>query len=383
MRSLPYAKGTKGARVPQGEEFGDHLLVRAAEPPSVQPPQPTGPRRGRGVPGWVWWAVGLAVVGAFVAYVGWPRSGGATAAPPPSPTEIAVGDTPRRIAVDAAGTFAVVAESGSDAVGIVDLVDRAVVATIPVGDEPTAVALSADGTAAYVPNYCSDTLSVIDVAGRSVVATIPVGDGPVDVALSPDGRRAYVSNADRGSVSIVDTAERVVVGEVNVARIWGDTLGGIAVSPDGSRVLVSATRLFFEDDVFVIDTAEAKLIGDGIRAGEAPQGIAFGRDGRLAYVANSGADTLSVIDVATGTETAAVEVGSSPQNVVVSADGRSAYVTSPRSGSVTVVDLTTNLVTRTLSVQGSPVDLAIAGGNAHVVHQDSSVLTIHGLTGSG
>ena len=272
------------------------------------------------------------------------------------------------------------AENGSDAVGVVDLTRRAVVASIPVGDQPEAVVLSADNSTAYVPNYGTNTLSVIDVAKRSVVASIPVADGPVDVALSRDGRRAYVSNADTGSVSIVDTANRAVIGEVSVVTFWGDTLGGIAVSPDGSRVLVSATRHWFEDRVYEIDTATEDIAGS-IRAGEAPQGIAFSRDGRYAYVANSGSATMSVIDMTNRAETTAVRVGNKPQKVVLSADGHMAYVTSPLSNTVTVIDLTTNAVTQNLSVDGGPIDLAPAGDDqVYVVKQNSGDLTTQSLT---
>jgi len=325
-------------------------------------------------------AVALVTIGAVATWFLWPDgNGGAPASPP---TDVPVGTAPHAIAVDKAGKLALVAESGSDAVGVVDLVRRAVVATIPVGNNPEAVVLSADDSVAYVPNHGTNTLSVIDVAKRFVVASIAVGDGPVDVALSRDGDRAYVSNADTGSVSIVDTARRAVVGEVSVAPIWGDTLGGIAVSPDGTRVLVSATRFWFEDRVFELDATKEQIAGS-VRAGEAPQGIAFSQDGRYAYVANSGSSTMSVIDVVNRAETTAVRVGRTPKKVVLSSNGRSAYVTSPQSDTVEVIDLATNVVMQTLSVDGGPIDLAQAGASQAyvVVEQDSGNLAIYNFAG--
>lgn len=339
-----------------------------AEPPDHRP------RR------WGRWAAAVVTAGAFAAWwFLWPNGNAPTPAPPPA--DVPVGTAPHAIAIDRAHRFALVAENGSDAVGVVDLAGRTVVASIPVGNEPEAVALSADDSTAYVPNHGTNTLSVIDVPKRSVVASIPVGSGPVDVALTRDGRRAYVSNAGAGSVSIVDTATRAVIGEIKVAPIWGDTLGGIAVSPDGSRVLVSATRYWFEDRVFEIDTAKGDVAG-GIRAGEAPQDIAFSQDGRHAYVANSGSDTVSVVDVANRTETTAIPVSEEPQKLALSADGGTVYVMSPRSDSITVIDLTTNAVTKRLSIDGGPIDLAPTGGSdAYVVKRDSGHLTAHSLAG--
>jgi len=330
-------------------------------------------------PLWGRWILAIVAAGGLTGWFLWTAGNGD--APTPPPADIAVGTAPHAIAVDSTGKLALVAETGSDAVGVVDLTRRTVVASIRVGDEPEAVALSADNSTAYVPNRGTNTLSMIDVAKRSVLASIPVGDGPVDVALSRDGRRAYVSNADAGSVSIVDTARRAVVGEVDVAPFWGDTLGGLAVSPDGSRVLVSATRQWFEDRVFEIDTAKEE-VASSVRAGEAPQGIVFSHDGRYAYVANSGSNTMSVIDVINRAEITAIPVGREPQKVVLSPDGRLAYVTSPRSDTVTVIDLTTNVVTQTLSVDGGPIDLAPgADGQAYVVKQNSGDLTTYSLNG--
>ncbi len=47
-----------------------------------------------------------------------------------------------------------------------------------------------------------------------------------------------------------------------------------------------------------------------------------------AYVANLGADSVSVIDTATQTVAATIAVGDDPDGVAVSPDGRAAYVSS-------------------------------------------------------
>ena len=57
-----------------------------------------------------------------------------------------------------------------------------------------------------------------------------------------------------------------------------------------------------------------------IRVGAAPDGIAVSPDGRRAYVTNSSADTVSVIDTATNSVVATYDVDEYPTGVAVSPD---------------------------------------------------------------
>src|SRR6202035_4755550 len=102
-------------------------------------------------------------------------------------TTVAVGNLPTGVAAD--NTTAVVANSSSNSVSIIDLTTAppSVSATVAVGQFPISVALSPDGSTAYVTNFKSGTLSVIDIATHSVTHTVGVGtdpDGVVQVGSS-------------------------------------------------------------------------------------------------------------------------------------------------------------------------------------------------------
>ena len=58
-------------------------------------------------------------------------------------------------------------------------------ATIPVGKTPHWVTVSSDGATAYVSNEASNDVSVVDLVRRAVMATIPVGNAPRKVAVQP------------------------------------------------------------------------------------------------------------------------------------------------------------------------------------------------------
>lgn len=64
----------------------------------------------------------------------------------------------------------------------------------------------------------------------------------------------------------------------------------------------------------------------------------------LAYVANVGSNTVSVIDPATNRVVATVPVGVSPQGVAVSPVTNRVYVTNFNSGTVSVIDTASNTV---------------------------------------
>ncbi|GAA2276814.1 hypothetical protein GCM10010430_73390 [Kitasatospora cystarginea] len=66
------------------------------------------------------------------------------------------------------------------------------------------------GTFAYIANAGSNTVSVINAATDTVTTTIPVGLSPFAVAFSPGGTRAYVTNTNSSNVSVIDTATDTV-----------------------------------------------------------------------------------------------------------------------------------------------------------------------------
>ena len=83
-------------------------------------------------------------------------------------------------------------------------------------------------------NYYVNTVSVIDTASNTVTATIPVGSGPGGVAVTPDGSRVYIGN-EGGNVSVIDTASNTVTATIPTSGAYG-----LAVTPDGSAVYVAA-----------------------------------------------------------------------------------------------------------------------------------------------
>ena len=165
---------------------------------------------------------------------------------------------------------------------------------------------------AYITNFNSNTVSVIDTATDMVIATVPVGLRPGGVAVTPDGSKVYITNEDSNTVSVIDSATNTISATIPVGLVPF----GVAVTPDGSKV----------------------------------------------YVANGGSGTVSVIDTATDTVSATIPVGnrSSPLGIAVTPDGSKVYITNRSDpNTVSVIDTATNTITATIPVGNGPVAFGV------------------------
>jgi DNA-binding beta-propeller fold protein YncE len=164
-------------------------------------------------------------------------------------------------------------------------------------DARSAAASDADGK----PASRLPTGVRLDPAGRS----FDVGNMPLAMIPSPDGKRIVLSlNGWREQgVQIIDRASGQIVQTLRQQAAFF----GLAFSRDGQTLFASGgneDRIFRydfkEDQETIVDSialAEKKPQADGTRF---PAGIALSRNGKLLYVAENIADSLAVIDIASG-----------------------------------------------------------------------------------
>lgn len=112
----------------------------------------------------------------------------------------------------------------------------------PVGDNPRTLAIAGDGKI-WVANQGSATISILNQSDGSLDSTITLhpGSEPYGIAFNPAGNTAFVSLQGSGKVLKIDRATKNVTGETSL----GFQVRGVAVSHDGSRVLV--TRFISSD----------------------------------------------------------------------------------------------------------------------------------------
>jgi YVTN family beta-propeller protein len=60
------------------------------------------------------------------------------------------------------------------------------------------------------------SISIVDITTNNVTATVPVEKSPGGLAITPDGSKVYVANTVSNSISVIDTATNKVTDTVNV-----------------------------------------------------------------------------------------------------------------------------------------------------------------------
>lgn len=314
------------------------------------------------------WVIGLAAMAAMVAdfaVVGEARAAEV------APASISVGAYPQGVDFSTDGTFALVANSGSDNVSRIRTSDNVVVATIPVGDGPSSVAIAPDDSFALVTNYWGASVSRIRTSDNTVTATITGFSVPADVAIAPDGTFAYVTNAGTDSVARIRLSDNVVTGTTAV----GDAPIGVAFAPDGSFAYVAnsqsstVSRLRTSDNTAVATTSVGA-------AGTQPLFLAMSPDGTFAYVNTGGNSAVARIRTSDNALVTSIPVPGGAQEVAISRDGTFAYVTLSTAGNLSRIRTSDNSVTTTFGVGSGPHGVAIApsGIFAYVTRQGSGLV---------
>ena len=137
----------------------------------------------------------------------------------------------------------------------------------------------------------------------------------------------------------------------------------IALTPDGSRAYVT-NRL--ANSVSVLDTATGQAVGGPIAVGVEPNSVRVAGNGR-AYVTNQKSGTVSVIDTATNTVSATMLVRPSVDGLAVSPDNRTLYVGIADTGTVVAIDTETRFqIGAPIKVGNLPYGMAISADGSRL-----------------
>ncbi len=175
--------------------------------------------------------------------------------------------------------------------------------------------------------------SIEGAQAKSVTIAADVDRSPVDLVLTPDERYLITVNQTSASLSLIEVATGRVVQEVPC----GEHPTAIAITPDGSRVLVSCA---YAGTVEAFDVAPTGLTkAASIDVGFYPYGIAVAADAKKAYVAQADAAAIVELDLSTWKALRTIEVGRWPRQVALSPDGKTLAVGTSGDQTVSMVDL--------------------------------------------
>lgn len=250
-----------------------------------------------------------------------------TASPPVVLTKVQLGKQPSGMAINRAGTLALVANRADNTVSVLTISGKSVslvgnVALAPAGapsQQLSAVAITPDGKRALVAKTGINKVAVLDIDGTTVTYKgydMITGVFPYNVQITADGKLGLVANngnagvadgqADSVAVIDLEMSPPRVVDQVMVA----DSPEGLAVSPTRGLAIALATNgsggsapnnSFFhnEHSIAVVLRTDGKKVRKiaNVEVGPLAEGIAFSPDGRYVYIENWGGQALDVFRV--------------------------------------------------------------------------------------
>jgi YVTN family beta-propeller protein len=105
---------------------------------------------------------------------------------------------------------AIVANSGSNTLSVVNLLNGTRLYDVTVGNQPVALAVSYDNSTVYAANYKDSTVTKVDLTTGTATATVAVGGKPTSVALTSAGTlwvggEGFLTQVNTGTMSVAAT----------------------------------------------------------------------------------------------------------------------------------------------------------------------------------
>jgi hyaluronoglucosaminidase len=219
----------------------------------------------------------------------------------------------------------------------------------------------------------SATVAVTAGTAQGVRALVVSGTGiltralPVRVTDGTGTSRALTANFSGASVSSIDLSS----GRSTDIAV-GANPGEVVVNADG-RTAYAANQ--GSNTVSVIDVADGGVTAT-VPVGRVPAGLALTPDGHTLWVANYTDGTVQPIDTGDLKPGAPVTVGSGPENMAITPDGRTLYVANIHDNTVSPVDLTAGKAETAVPVGPSPFNVVASPDGKTVYVSDSGGSTI-------
>lgn len=262
-------------------------------------------------------------------------------------------NSPTGLAISHDGKWLYVTNNENNNVTYINMSSYRATGTIPVGNMPYGIAMTPDGNTAYVTNYLDNTVSIINITNKKVDGTISVGNGPYGIKMNPVNGEAYVINSDEGTVSVI--RDKSVVATIPA----GDhTTKGLAVTPDGSRLLVVNKN---SNTVSVINTTTYQVINT-VNTGNSPTGIAISPDGWYAFISNPGSQNISDLQISDNTIRVSFNVNNS-SGMAFKPDGKMIYIITAPTGNIKVMDSATGEVKAAINVNAVDMEVAMVSSS--------------------
>lgn len=227
---------------------------------------------------------------------------------------------------------------------------------------PTARAADECAGTVFTADEGSASISAVDLAsGR--IATTAVSIAPHNVQAVASGRLLFAvgnaagahgaDHARPGGRLVVLEPVRGAAPRLVTEIAAGRHPGHVVADNAGERAFVTDSEA---DALLIVDVPQRRVTAS-VPVGDYPHGLRLSPDGREAWLANVRDGTVSVVDIATAREVARIPTGPSPVQVGFVPDGSRAYVSLRGANAVAEIDARTRDVLRRIPVGRGPVQV--------------------------
>jgi len=279
---------------------------------------------------------------------------------------IAVGSLPAAVAIDSERDLAIVTNSGSNNISLIDTNTGAVTATIAVGTDPRGVAILSRTGRAVITNFTSNNASLLDLATNTITSTVTTGTGPLGVAINPNDGEAIVANSLANTLSLFpsDTGTNVTISTVDVRPT------AIAIDVVRNQAAVTHTS---QNSVVLLNLPGGSLVNrtTGIQL---PNSIVYDPESDRYAVASALNNNMALLNP-TNFVASTVRLGINPTSIAHNRHSSTLVSTNNASNTMSVVDFRGLRVREILSVMASPafsVEIHPRTNIAFVVDQNNN-----------
>jgi len=168
----------------------------------------------------------------------------------------------------------------SNSVSVIDLKTEKVVKIIPCGLTTESIDITPDGLEVWVTNKNGNSITVIDTVTNTVLDTLVTGNEPLKIKFSIDGKYALVANANDGNISVYDRYSKEQIKTINIPgkhtlieRILYHTPRpvNILMHPNGTYAFIANSNA---SKIEVIDMKSFDIVST-IGTGKIPDALAF------------------------------------------------------------------------------------------------------------
>jgi len=256
-------------------------------------------------------------------------------------------------------------------------------------------AMSRDGKRLFVTMPRVGQVAVVDTESFSVITNIDAGSNPVRIALQPDGKYLWVgndsTNGAKSGVTVLDAEKLEVVARIKTGAgqhtfaFSGDLVGEHS-HETGTGALNQTGDAFVANSqagtISVIDTHSFEDHVD-VPVGLHPTSLDFSSVSNTLYVAGADESTIVALDASSHKVVGRVGVAHGIGAIRFAPGGRWGFAVSPSSNKVEVIDASTNLVIHSVSVAGAPDKVSFTQGYAYVHASQKADVTLIDLTRLG